>query len=219
VIGDIPAATGVLLVAGWSAAGLVAVGGAAKLARPHAAARALSTAGLPAGTNTARAIGALMVLIGSGAILRPSAPTELALATCYLSLAAFVGFLLIRRPGSGSCGCAGARDLPPTTTHVVGNLVAAGVAVIAAFVPPPGPGWVLETFGWLALPFAIGVAVVAAMLVALVTEAPAAYRAYTRPTTHGVERDLDRHARADVALAGAGVGPGHPSLWPEASDA
>jgi hypothetical protein len=98
------------------------------------------------------------------------------------------------------------------------NLAAAGAGVVAVFAPPPSAGQVLSSFGWLTVPFAIGVAAVASLLVALVAEAPAAFRAYARPRTHGPERDLDRHARADAALASAGIGAGHPSLWPEASD-
>jgi len=31
-----------------------------------------------------------------------------------------------------------------------------------------------------------------------------------------LERDPDRHVRADLALTSAGIGPGHPSLWPDA---
>ena len=49
-----------------------------------------------------------------------------------------------------------------------------------------------------------------------VGEVPAALGAWTAPTHHEEELfDPDRHRRADAALAMAGIGPEHPSLWPE----
>jgi len=218
VIGDIPTTTGVVLVANSLASGLLAVGGAVKLVRPRSAARAWSAAGLPGGTGSARAVGLVMLAIGVGAIAIPSTRTELALAASYVGLAGFVAFLLVRRPGSTSCGCAGTRDVPPSAAHVLLNLAAAGAAAVAILVHPLGAAEVVATFGWLTAPFAIGLACVGALLVALVAEVPDAFRAYRSPTTHRVERDPDRHARADAALAAAGIGPGHPSLWPETVD-
>jgi hypothetical protein len=216
VIGDIPTATSAVLVVNSLSAGLLAVAGVAKIVRPEPAARALYAAGIPGRGGAARAVGFVEVGVGVGAFAIPNAATELVLSLSYLSLAGFVAFLLLARPGSTSCGCAGARDLPPSAAHVALNLAAAGAALVAAFSPPPGPASVVTSLGWVVIPFAIGLAATGTLVVALATETAAAFRAFRAPSGHPIERDAARHARADAALAAAGIRPGHPSLWPEA---
>jgi hypothetical protein len=79
---------------------------------------------------------------------------------------------------------------------------------------PPSLGSTLVDLGPAALPFVLGLGVASALAVVATTDVPPALAAYRRPEGHPVEADLDRHARADVALASAGVGALHPSLWP-----
>src|SRR5207249_9973777 len=118
----------------------------------------------------------------------------------YLSFAAFVAFLLLARPGSRSCGCAGAKDTPPSVAHAIVNLAAAIVALGAAFAPPPGLVWLVASMGWTVAPLAIGLTTAAALIVVLATEVPSAFGAYRAPSRHPLEGDRARHARADSAL-------------------
>ena len=61
-----------------------------------------------------------------------------------------------------------------------------------------------------------GLALAGWLVLVAVTEAPEAWRAWIPPAPHeGHEHEpRDHHARAEEALASAGIGPGHPSLWP-----
>lgn len=203
-----------ILVAATVAAGLLAAAGAMKLARPLPTARALYSAGLPGSVWAARGIGFLEVTVGLWFLAAPSAFAAIALGTIYLAFAAFVGYLVTAHPEAASCGCAGAREVPPSRLHAVLNVIAAVAAFAAATSVPPSLGSTLVNLGPAALPFVLGLGVAAALSVVATTDLPPALAAYRRPEGHPVEADLDRHARADVALASAGVGALHPSLWP-----
>jgi len=196
---------------------MLVAAGAAKLIRPIPTARALRAAGLAADEPFARAIGSAECAAGLWALISPSRSSELAVAATYVVFASFVTFLLVRRPGSESCGCAGTKDVPPSGLHLSLNVLAAGVAAGAALAPPRGIASIVGSLGWAIVPFAIGVAAAVTLIVTAVTDLPPALGSYRRPARHPIERDADRHVRADLALSAAGIGPGHPSLWPETS--
>ncbi len=111
---------------------VVVVGGAAKVVRPEPFAGLLATLGLPGGAVAARAAGAVEVALGGAAFLTGARWAAALLAVAYL---VFVGTVVrARQQGAASCGCFGAADAPPSTVHVVLNLVSAGVAAAAAAV-------------------------------------------------------------------------------------
>src|SRR2546427_415760 len=110
------------------------------------------------------------------------------------------------RAGSASGTC-----LPPRCSV----RPAAGGAAGAAFALPPGLPTLAISLGLAVVPFAAGMVAAGLLVTALVTDAPAAFRSYRRPSGHAIERGPDRHVRADAALGTAGIGPGHPSLWPD----
>ncbi len=203
-----------ILVVATVAAGLLVAAGAVKLVRPLATARAMYAAGLPGSATIARGVGLVEVATGLWFLVAPSVAAAIALAAVYLAFVGFVGYLVIAHPEAASCGCAGTKDVPPSRLHAILNLVAAAAAVAAAFSVPPGLGSTLAALGVAALPFLLGLGVAAALAVVAATDLPPALAAYRRPVGHPVETDRDRHARADVALASAGVGALHPSLWP-----
>ena len=207
----------VVVVASLLVAGLLVVAGRAKLVRPGPTAQALCAAGPTRCRGVARAIGLVEIAIGLWAIVLPSRASGAALAGAYLAFAGFVAFLLVRRPEASSCGCAGAREIPPSGIHLVANLVAAGVGVAAALAPPLPIGSIVASLGWSSVPFAAGLIAAGTLAVVAITDLPGALASYHRPTRHPVERDADRHVRADAALEAAGIGPGHSSLWPGAS--
>jgi hypothetical protein len=206
------------IVASLLVAGLLVAAGCAKLVRPDPTAGALCAGGpVTRCRAVARAIGLVEIAVGLWAIVLPSRASGAAVAGAYLAFAGFVAFLLLRRPDASSCGCAGAREIPPSGIHLVANLVAAGVGVAAALAPPPAIGPVVASLGWFSVPFAVGLIAAGALAVVAVTDLPGAVTSYHRPTGHPVERDADRHMRADAALEAAGIGPGHSSLWPGAT--
>jgi len=117
---------------------LVAVGGAAKAARPRDTAQALTAVGVrfprvfPARVAV-RVGGAVEAVIGVAALL-VGGPVLCAFVA--LSYLAFTGFVVVAlRTGApiSSCGCFGKVDTPPSVVHVVLDLLFAGVALGAAF--------------------------------------------------------------------------------------
>lgn len=198
------------------AAGLLVVAGAAKFARPRATAQAMVDAGLPGSDLLARGVGLAEITAGTWALVAPAAGGAVALTVVYLAFAGFLGYVLRTHPDAGSCGCAGAKAVPPSLLHLGLDLAAAASGVAYALGAGPGAATWLRSIGWGAVPVAAGLAFAGWLAVVIVTEAPAAFRSWV-PPAHQEEtphRHGDDHVRADEALALSGIGPGHPSLWP-----
>ena len=197
------------------AAALLTLAGGVKVVRPRATAQALLDAGLPGSRAVARGIGTVEIATGVWALVAPAAGGALALGAVYLSFAAFLGYVLRVHPEAGSCGCAGPTPVPPSRLHLALNLLAAGAGVAYAFTTVPAFGAWVGSLGWVAVPVLAGLGVAGWLVVVAVTEAPAAFRSWERPThDHAAEPHGHDHAVADRELAVAGIGPGHPSLWP-----
>ena len=207
----------IVSIVAFVAAGLLVAAGIVKVARPLPTARAMYAAGLPGGSAIARGLGFAEVGVGVWFLVAPSPAAGAALAGMYLMFAGFIGFLLVARPGTASCGCGGASDVPPSAIHLVLNVLAAVGAAAAALDPPASLVRTLTSLGAASVPFAIGLVTAAGLAAVAVTDLPPALAAYRRPQGHPVETDRNRHMRADAALASAHVGPGHASLWPGAS--
>ncbi|MFM7064318.1 MAG: MauE/DoxX family redox-associated membrane protein [Actinomycetes bacterium] len=111
---------------------VVVVGGIAKLVRPHPFAALLGSLGVPGGAATARAAGMVEVALGAAAVVTGARWAAALLAAAYVVFALTV--VVAQRRGAVSCGCFGVVDAPPSTLHVVVNLVSAGVAAAAAAV-------------------------------------------------------------------------------------
>ena len=138
---------------------VVVVGGAAKLVRPGPFAELLDTLGAPGGVVTARAAGVVEVALGAVAFLTGARWAAALLAAAYLVFAGTV--VLARRRGAASCGCFGAADAPPSTAHLVLNLVSAAVAAAAAAFGAASLGATLSGQPAAGVPYlvAVGVAV------------------------------------------------------------
>ena len=198
------------------AAALLSIAGALKVVRPRATAQALLDAGLPGSGAVARGIGVAELGAASWAVLAPGAGGAVALAVTYLGLSAFLAYVLRTHPDAGSCGCAGTKAVPPSGLHLALDLAAVAAAVSYATVGgPSAPAW-FEGLG-AAAAFAVvaGLALGGWLAVVAVAEAPDAWRAWSPPAhVPDVHRRDDHDATAEAALASAGIGPGHPSLWP-----
>jgi hypothetical protein len=199
------------------AAALLSVSGALKVVRPRATEQATLDVGLPASSALARGLGSVEVATAAWAILAPAAGGALALSFAYFGFAAFLAFVLTTHPDARSCGCAGSKAVPPSLLHLTLDLGAGLVGLgYAALSGPSAPAWSAGLGASSVVVFA-GLGVAGWLAAVAVTEAPGAWRAWAPPEhVHDPDRRDDHDATAEAALASAGIGPGHPSLWPGA---
>lgn len=123
-----PAFTGPAL----AIAGLLALAGAQKVLDPTMTVGALRSLRLPASPALVRVGAAAELALGVLAIGVGGVVTWLLVALSYLAFAAFVVAALRSGTMLGSCGCFGREDTPPHWSHVVLNVVLAGVALALA---------------------------------------------------------------------------------------
>lgn len=111
-----------------SAAVLLLVAGAAKLARPADGFGGL--VGFRARPLWVRILGGAEIVAGAGALWLggPVAASAVGLLYAAFALAVLRAWLA----GAESCGCFGRLDAPPSRVHVGGNLMLAGVSFAAA---------------------------------------------------------------------------------------
>jgi len=118
-------------------AGILAVGGLAKLRAPDATVPMLQALGLPGSSALARLLGLVEIAVGVVAFLVGGWLAATAVAVLFAVFT--VAMLRLRASGDAvSCGCFGRASAPPTLVHVVGDALAAAVAVAAAAVDAPG---------------------------------------------------------------------------------
>jgi len=196
------------------AASLLLVSGVLKLVRPRATAQAMLDAGLPGSRAVARGLGAGECAAAAFAAAAPARGGALALAVVYLAFAGFVGYVLRTHPTAGSCGCAGSKAVPPSLLHLVLDVVAAVAGLLYVVARGPSATAWLAALGWGSVPVIAGLALAGWLVVIAVTEVPAAWRAWAPPADRHAASHADRHLVAEDALSIAGIGPGHPSLWP-----
>jgi hypothetical protein len=120
----------------FAAAGLAAVSGLGKLRHPGSASRALSALRLPSAPWNVRVVGLVELAIGTWCLFAPGRAAAVSLGLLYGGFAVFLAALM--RAGGASCGCLGTKEASPSVAHIVLNVVAASVAAIVAFAPPPG---------------------------------------------------------------------------------
>ncbi len=199
------------------AAALLSISGALKVVRPRATAQAMLEVGLPGSRAVARGLGSVELAAAAWAILAPAAGGALALSFAYFGFAGFLAYVLTTHPGAGSCGCAGAKAVPPSVLHLTLDLMAGFVGLgYAAASGPSALAWTSDLGPASVLVFA-GLGVAGWLAAVAVTEAPLAWRAWGPPEhVDDPGRRDDHDATAEAALASAGIGPGHPSLWPGA---
>lgn len=169
----------------WIAAAVLLWAGVAKLHRPAGTATALALVHLPPSRGLARALGAVEIGVGAGALtLGGGWPVALVAA-------AYGGFALVSLRGRGrpqaSCGCFGDRAAPLTGIHVMINFALGVVSLVAAAVGVPG---VPEAAGPDPLLLAVAtvlLATAAALVAASLTSVPVLLREMPRRTTPRVE--------------------------------
>jgi hypothetical protein len=160
-----------LLVPFLAAAGLVALAGWHKLARPAGTTQALRTQGLPSAAALVRLLGAAELAAAAAAFagLREGA---LALALLYAGFTGFVLLALLRRRALSSCGCFGRPDTPPSSWHVAVTASAAVCAGLTAAGTSSGVPVLLDAGAAIAPGLLLAAAVVTLLAWALLAELP-----------------------------------------------
>lgn len=111
---------------------LLGAGGALKILRPAATARAMREMGLPVSPTVVRAGALIELAIAAGALVGGGRPLAALVAASYAGFAAFVLAALRRGVPLSSCGCFGIGDTPPTAAHLALDVAAAAVAAAVA---------------------------------------------------------------------------------------
>lgn len=148
------------------------------MASPDLTAGALRVARLPHRVLLVRALGVAEVAVGvSGVVLGTWIPAAAA-AVLYAGFAWFVVNALRKRLPISTCGCFGADETPPSIYHVVVN-VAAVLVMVLAVISPIGPwGGIIELTFWQAVAFvgftAVSVYLLYGILAVLPTARPGA---------------------------------------------
>jgi hypothetical protein len=118
-------------------ASLLALGGVSKLVKPLPTAGAVLAVGLP-GTAllrrpaNVRLFGAAEAVLGLAAVATGHRALAALVAATYLGFAAFVVAALLSGNHVQTCGCLGETDVPPHWGHLVLNVAAAAVSLLAA---------------------------------------------------------------------------------------
>lgn len=118
-------------------AGVLAVGGVAKVIGPEATVPMLRALGLPASAMLGRLLGVVEIAVGMAGLLFGG--RIFAGAVAILFAAFTVAVVRLRAGGEAvSCGCFGRSSAPPTLVHVAVDVAAAVIALVAVVVNPPG---------------------------------------------------------------------------------
>jgi len=112
------------------ACALLAIAGLGKVMHPAPARAAVAAAGLR--VPRAAIVGFGLAELGTGVVgARFGGRAAFAVAVCYVLLTVFAVRLLLRAPTT-PCACLGTANAAVTRTHVVLDVAAAGVAIVAA---------------------------------------------------------------------------------------
>ncbi len=159
---------------------LLIVAGMAKAWRPAPTTAALAAAGLPAGRPLVILLGLLEVAVGAGVVLVATTLWLAAMTGLYLGFAAFI-VAALRVGATGSCGCFGGNDTPPSLAHLALNLAGSTTAALAWAAGVPSLVDTLASQPAGGAPF-VGVTVLAVASALLVmTELPKTMVAVRRP--------------------------------------
>jgi hypothetical protein len=157
---------------------LLVLGGVVKLREPAAAASFLGSLGLPASRALVCAGALVETAAGVAALVWPR-PAAAAIAVLY-GLFVVLVTLQLRRGVGVSCGCFGARTIPPSRVHLALNLLCAGIACAALAAPPPAFASVASSTPSAAALAAFAAAATALLAAAAVTLFPATLGAWQK---------------------------------------
>ena len=114
---------------------LLALAGIQKIADPEPTTGALAAAGLPASRLVVFGLGGVELFTGLAGVAVGGPVPALIAGVLYSGFALFVVNALFRDLPIRSCGCLGASDTPPSPIHVIINVVAVAVMLVAVIEP------------------------------------------------------------------------------------
>lgn len=151
---------------------LLLVAGVQKVMDPGPTAGALRSAMLPSARGLVRLLGAGELAV-AGAFLVVGGPVPAALgAGFYVGFAGFVVYALVRDLPISSCGCLGSIETPPSPVHVVLDVGAATVLVLAAIIPVAPLGGLAGQGLDVVIPYTVLTGAATYLLYALLTVLP-----------------------------------------------
>lgn len=161
-----------------SAAVLLILAGAVKVSRPTTAADLMQDLGAPArgplaGARLAVVLGVFEIALGIGALVLEVSALAVVVGGLYVAFALTV--LRAMAVGAESCGCFGRIEAPPSWYHVVGNVVLAAAAFVAAVGSSPIDVMAEQPAGGLG--FVVMVGVLAGLALIVFTALPEAMAA------------------------------------------
>ena len=161
-------------------AGVLVVGGVAKLRDPAATTPMLGALGLPSRTSVARALGAIELGVGLATFLAGGPLFAAVTAVLFAGFTVSILRLRATTDGAVSCGCFGRASAPPSAVHVTVDAVAAAIAALAAVTVAPGFTGMRPDLPGAGVAYLLVVAVAVGLAVALMTALPEALTAARR---------------------------------------
>jgi hypothetical protein len=158
------------------AAAVLGLAGVAKLRSPDPATRAAVTLGLPSQRWLVRALASVELALAGWCLAAPGTLSAALLGAVY---AAFAGLAAVLARRQSACGCFGTDDAPATAAHWLLSALLAIVCAASVRWTPHGLLWVLAHHPALSGVLAIAVAGAAYALVAVYSQLPAAWSAWS----------------------------------------
>jgi hypothetical protein len=168
------------------ASALMVVSGVLKLRHPESVIPLLTVIRVPAAMQRGRAVGLLEVALGSAAVVTGAIPIIAAEAVCFASFALAISYVLAARIPLSSCGCAGARQTPPSVVHVLVDIAATLGTAMAAVVHPTPIGEMWPRLELLGIPTIVGIVTAVSLLMAAMGSLTELMQACTRIRAAGL---------------------------------
>jgi hypothetical protein len=145
---------------------LLAVSGVLKLRHPESVQPLLAVLHIPLWLQRGRAVGLIELCVGIGAVVTAARSLIIAEAAAFGFFALVIGYVLAARIPLTSCGCAGARETPPSILHVGVDVAAAGAAALAAVSRPRSLAAMWPHLELLGIPTIVGIVTAICLLLA-----------------------------------------------------
>ena len=139
------------------AAVMLGAAGASKAITPEPASAALARLELYHRQWAVRLLGLVELVVAVGAFIVGGIVPATALAALYAGFAV-VAAAMVRSGSAEPCGCFGRIEMAATRRHVVVNVLAVAIGLVAASWPVEAVDKLFDTQQWLLAPFAVVVA-------------------------------------------------------------
>lgn len=168
------------------ASALLFASGVLKLRHPGSVEPLLAILRIPTVLRRGRLVGLAEAWLGATAVITAWRPLIIAEAATFAFFAILIGYVLVARIPLASCGCAGARQTPPSLIHVGVDLAAAGAAASAALTHPGSLAAMWPRLEWFGIPTAVGVTAAVGLLFAVLGPLADLLQACTRIRAAGL---------------------------------